>query len=303
MLTAAAATNVQRSLSMELESRSYKTKTGLVEDIGKRGAMEDRNVIDESDSEFRVYGVFDGHGGSQVAQELAKSFSGFLKQMKKEEAQFTSVELASGFQKFDERFKNHFSGSTAAVAVITPNHLRVANVGDSEVLVFVCKRDGRWSTLVASEVHDSRCPGERERIIGLGGRMMPASKTKSRVNGILIVTRSFGDWCLSENTESRSKLITACPHVFELCLQVIYIFHLTRWYGLQYPQDVQSCFVLMASDGMWDGISKQTAGEACLGMIRKGFELSEVCAELKKQASGLGNTGDNTTIMLLCAKC
>jgi protein phosphatase 1L len=105
--------------------------------------------------------------------------------------------------------------------------LYIANIGDSRA---VLASKGR--ALAMSVDHKPHRLDERERIRALGGRIIHYGTL--RVEGVLAITRSFGDrrW---------KKYISATPEV------------VTR--KLQEDDD----YLILASDGLWDCVSNQEA--------------------------------------------
>ncbi|CAN0546816.1 unnamed protein product, partial [Ectocarpus sp. 12 AP-2014] len=117
-------------------------------------------------------------------------------------------------------------GSTAVTAFVRGRRLVVGNVGDSRAVL--CS-DGR--ALPMSSDHKPNKPEERRRIQALGGRVV-YSFGIPRVNGILAVSRAFGD-------RNMKGAVNAEPDVRER--------------DLERHDD----FLVLATDGLWDVMTSQ----------------------------------------------
>ena len=141
------------------------------------------------------YGVYDGHGGAQVAQLCEKllhkniiEHECFLKQ------DFENC-LAMSFSETDKALiqaaveGNWHSGSTVVVTIIHNNVLHLANVGDAEAIL--ARKDPATNTykpIQLSHKHKPTDNDEKERIKKLGGYVV-----LGRVMGSLAVARALGD--------------------------------------------------------------------------------------------------------------
>jgi len=120
-------------------------------------------------------------------------------------------------------------GTTALVTLFLDNKCYVANLGDTRA---VLSRGGKASRLS----FDHKPEAEEERIKGLGGYII-GTVTK-RVNGLLAVSRSFGDFFVHPYLSDEAYL-----HDFEI--------------------SNEDEFLIMACDGVWDEISDERAVEIC----------------------------------------
>jgi serine/threonine protein phosphatase PrpC len=119
-------------------------------------------------------------------------------------------------------------GSTGVVAMIVNRTLYDANAGDSRAVL--CSRQGRAVDM--SVDHKPARDDEKERIEKLGGRIIHYGTW--RVQGVLAVTRSFGDRKLKQ-------FVSAEPEI-------------KSW-----PLSDHDEFLILASDGVWDVLSSQAA--------------------------------------------
>ncbi|KAL8531142.1 hypothetical protein ACS0TY_007960 [Phlomoides rotata] len=227
-------------------------KFGVASICGRRRDMEDAVAIHPSfcrrDHALHYYGVYDGHGCSHVATKCKER----LHEVVEEE-----LLLDGGWQRVMERSFSRMDkevvawnendvdntsitcrcelqtpecdavGSTAVVAVVTPQKIVVANCGDSRAVL--C-RGGKAIPL--STDHKPDRPDELNRIQAAGGRVIYWEG--ARVLGVLAMSRAIGDNYL--------KPYVSCePEVTET------------------ERSVEDECLILASDGLWDVVSNETA--------------------------------------------
>ncbi|KAL8189363.1 hypothetical protein R6Q57_028929 [Mikania cordata] len=206
------------------------------------------------------FGVYDGHGGCQVAEYCRDRVHSALE----EEIKVTKQELIKGtmnetvqvqwektfincFKKLDSEVGGKTSrivngsnaisepvapetvGSTAVVALICSSHVIVANCGDSRAVLYRGKE-----AIALSSDHKPNREDEYARIEAAGGKVIQWNG--QRVFGVLAMSRSIGDgylkpWIIPEPE------VTITPRARE-----------------------DECLIL-ASDGLWDVISNHEACE------------------------------------------
>lgn len=159
--------------------------------------MEDYHVaklINVEGNELGLFAIFDGHKGDQVAAYLQKHlFSNILK-----DGEFLvdpRRTIAKAYENTDKAILSDTSsdlwsgGSTAVTAIlINGKVLWIANVGDSRAIV---SRRGKATQI--SVDHDPNTDAERSMIESKGGFVTNRPGDVARVNGILAVSRTFGD--------------------------------------------------------------------------------------------------------------
>nr|GEX54450.1 protein phosphatase 2C 16-like isoform X1 [Tanacetum cinerariifolium] len=252
--------------------------------IGKRPEMEDAvvvvprfmevpikmfvgdHVVDGVNSSLtslttHFFGVYDGHGGSQVANYCSERVHVALEEELKAYAQETINDtlqvqwekvFTNCFTKVDDEVGGKISrqtleakgdtvnvtsepvapetvGSTAVVAVINSSHIILANCGDSRAVLY------RGKEVVAlSNDHKPNREDELARIEAAGGKVIQWNG--HRVLGVLAMSRSIGDRylkpCIIPNPE-----VTFTARARE-----------------------DECLVL-ASDGLWDVMSNEEVCE------------------------------------------
>lgn len=215
------------------------------------------------------FGVYDGHGGREevdyVESKLHEVVMAELRSLPQSDDVREAVRgaLVAAFQKIDGQLAMlgaWESGCTCTVALAhrlgSKLTLHVANVGDSRAVVV-----GGPGTSAKRLTVDHRAsdPAEARRVAQEGGMVR-----HGRVGGQLSVSRSLGD-------------------------------HHLKCSGLSCVPDVNSFEVednhalVIASDGLWDGLSDDDAGEIIGGCVdcavAQGGDQQTVAAYLREEAA------------------
>ncbi|KAK9831431.1 hypothetical protein WJX81_004250 [Elliptochloris bilobata] len=239
---------------------------------GKRASMEDYyhaqfRRYPKDDEVVGLFGVFDGHGGSNAAAFVqANLFESLLANSK-----FSSdinAAMEEAFVDTDQRYlqadagENRDDGCTAVTAVLVGQKLVVAHVGDSRAVLL---RAGQ--ALALSEDHKPNRTDERSRIEAAGGVVVWAGTW--RVGGVLAVSRAFGDRLLK-------RYVVAKPDV--------------RAEELGAGDDV----LILASDGLWDVLSNQ---DAC-ALVKDIPDAEKAAKRLTDEAYSRGSNDNISAIVL-----
>ena len=260
---------------------------------GRRQTMEDTHIIkvkfEKDDVSHALLAVFDGHGGIHTAKELQTRFANALSQQLVHCAEWQRLSASDKKQKYYDALKAAFKtcsdhlqgnrlhqrcGSTAAVAlVVGQDQIYVANCGDSEIVRFRAQRLHRNSILsddyttnfefeTLTHAHRPSDPDEKKRIESMGGFVTEWGEV-ARVNGILAVSRSFGDFAFAERDEEGvlQFLISSEPFVAG---------------PFEFKKDDH---LVIACDGLWDVVEKGQVGE----MIHE-YREKEVKGELESDS-------------------
>ncbi|CAH8446198.1 unnamed protein product [Schistosoma bovis] len=231
---------------------------------GERPEMQDSHIVVDNLVELMYRGVsneiarvcyfaiFDGHGGAKAAnfackrlhQHIAMRFPrGGMQQVEKDIKRV----LYDSYKKTDEEFlreacqqRPHWrDGSTSATILLVNNTLYIANLGDSKVVLARLVEspsesnnvdvnssntlsNPKLSAICLTKDHNPMDYEERQRIQATG-----ASVQNGRVNNVLEVSRSFGDY------QFKKQGVTCIPDV-KKC---------------QLTDNDQ--FLLIACDGLW----------------------------------------------------
>jgi serine/threonine protein phosphatase PrpC len=237
---------------------------------GPRPYMEDEHFVSNEGNFFAVY---DGHGGSGVAEYLSGHVWNVLNEMLDKQGHFIGTQGTFGGKNLKKAFAETCSliqstiakiskydhvGSTATMVALDNNSIWSINVGDSRSVL--C-RSGKAIDL--SIDHKPNMPSELKRITELGGRVKwygwededgePVTTMGAwRINGNLACSRSFGD-------RLEAPYVIAEPDIVE---------RPRNW--------MEDQFIILASDGLWDVFESQEAvdfvNNVWLGMNSQGQE-------------------------------
>ncbi|XP_071710146.1 probable protein phosphatase 2C 75 [Rutidosis leptorrhynchoides] len=203
------------------------------------------------------FGVFDGHGGHHVSALCKDNMHVILEEelmrvksrTARDKEELWRSAISRSFERIDEMAmtlcecngvekykvcKSHpqFSivGSTAVIALLTPEYLIVANCGDSRAVL--C-RNGKAVPLSVDHKPDRE--DERARIEALGGRILFAGNG-ARVEGVLAMSRAIGDRLLKQ-------VVTSEPEFMFI------------------KREAGDMNLILASDGLWDVLSSELSCE------------------------------------------
>ncbi|XP_057789027.1 protein phosphatase 2C 37-like [Salvia miltiorrhiza] len=234
-------------------------KFGMTSVCGRRRDMEDAVAIHPSfsglspnfPSGMHFFGVYDGHGCSHVATKCRDRMHEIVKdELQTGGSSSWERVMCESFSKMDKEVGDCSSGrdstccvsacrcelqtpqcdavgSTAVVAVVTPDKIVVSNCGDSRAVL--C-RNG--VAIPLSVDHKPDRPDELNRIQEAGGRVI--FWDGPRVLGVLAMSRAIGDNYLKPFVISEPEVTITERAAEDECL-------------------------ILASDGLWDVVSNDTA--------------------------------------------
>jgi protein phosphatase 2C family protein 2/3 len=235
-------------------------------------------------SKLSFFGVYDGHGGSKVAQFAGANIYHILTKQEKFKTGDFEQALKDGFLATDSailsdpKHEDEVSGCTACVGLISDDKIYVANAGDSRA---VLGTKGRAKPL--SQDHKPQLETEKARIQAAGGFV-----DFGRVNGNLALSRAIGDFEFKKgaNLSPEAQIVTAFPDV--------------EVHSLTDDDE----FLVIACDGIWDCQSSQAVVE----FVRRGIvakqELDKICENMMDNClasnSETGGVGcDNMTMLVV----
>jgi serine/threonine protein phosphatase PrpC len=238
--------------------------------------------LDGSD-ELSFFAVYDGHGGREIADFIGSALEQNIAHELKLGTGDIPEQITRAFLLTDEQSRSLdivTSGATAVCALLKSEEsgrvLYVANVGDSRAVL--CSRNGLEDTNSPNTLnyraqrlsYDHRAEDEEEqkRIKASGGFI-----TRSRVLGILAVSRSFGDHGMKDFVISEPYVTTTHLGKSEEC-----------------P------FLILACDGLWDVMTDQEAIEMVLEL---GPEKNEEAAKILVTQSISRGSADNITAIVV----
>ena len=136
-----------------------------------------------------IFGVFDGHGGKEVAVFAADKYEKVLTDLSEFKSGDFETALIKSFYDLDELVSHEEfaldTGCTSNVVLITPDKIFCANAGDSRSILVK-----RGNAVV--ELSKDHKPGntEEEARINAAGHFV----SDDRVDGNLALSRAFGDF-------------------------------------------------------------------------------------------------------------
>ncbi|CAN1150594.1 Protein phosphatase 2C 3 [Linum perenne] len=282
----------------EAQKQHCYPKYGVASVCGRRRDMEDAVAIHPSfcrrngeatseATELHYFGVYDGHGCSHVASRCRARLHELLKEelrleiRSEEESEEWKVAMEKSFGRMDKEVsllsqgtvvatcrcelqtpECDAVGSTATVAVVSPDKIIVANCGDSRAVL--C-RNGKPIPL--STDHKPDRPDELDRIQAAGGRVIYWDGP--RVLGVLAMSRAIGDNYLKPYVISDPEVTISERSADDDCL-------------------------IIASDGLWDVVSNDTAcgvARMCLRGKGKG-KAAGLCSAVEGEGSTAAAAGE-----------
>ena len=243
---------------------------------GWRMEMEDSHVCNTSFGlkDHGFFGVFDGHAGAKVSKYCSQKLLGCILEKYKKECKSSDLKEAlgkaikEGFLQLDSMIQEKLedetsdfykdkdrSGSTAVVAMVTPDWIIWGNCGDSRGIL--C-RNGKVH--FATEDHKPYNIAEKARIERAGGTVM-----LQRVNGSLAVSRALGDFDYKRSTDlpATSQLVSPEPEI--------------EWIDRNEENDT---FLFLACDGIYDVMTNEEVVTYVLHQLELTSDLSSICSNL-----------------------
>ncbi|KAF3454643.1 hypothetical protein FNV43_RR05091 [Rhamnella rubrinervis] len=259
-------------------------KFGVSSVCGRRRDMEDAVAIcpsfcrsdSETTTELHYYGVYDGHGCSHVATRCRERLHELVEEdLQSKEAvsrEWKSV-MERSFSRMDKEViawnetvvgancrcelqtpECDAVGSTAVVAIVTPDKIIVANCGDSRAVL--C-RNGKPIPL--SSDHKPDRPDELNRIQAAGGRVI--FWDGPRVLGVLAMSRAIGDNYLKPYVSCEPEVTITERSAEDECL-------------------------ILGSDGLWDVLSNETVCGVARMCLRGKAHAAPCSALLENEVGG-----------------
>lgn len=281
-------------------------------------SMEDAHDIRICEDEsVAVFGVFDGHGGKEIAEVLREKL--VLTIFKTLTAQLRLDNGATPLAVLLRQIKDCFffidadlqdaanCGSTAIVTVvIAGRYIISANTGDSRAILSL---EGGHSKNMSFD-HKPSNMGERVRIENSGGYVV-----NSRVNEILALSRAFGDFSfkmpwlelstggrhnayLEANRRfARDNLVALPPELNQVTVEPDLLVYDLQ--ALALPE-----FLVLACDGIWDCYKNDQLLHTIRSKLRDGWNLQHIVEYVLNDSISMASsvTGigfDNMTLMIV----
>ena len=211
-----------------------------------------------------LFGIFDGHGGTDVVKYIKDRLPLIIKQsLSSSPLSSMTTTLTNAFTQIDNELRfydSEHTGSTATIITIQNNTLHCANVGDSHAYLLTKDKYTQLTT-------EHKCTDENEakRITQQGGTIQ-----KGRVNGQLVLSRTLGDLHVKQHG------VIAIPSVSVNTI----------------TNDVTFCVI--ASDGVWDVIN----GDSLLTLSKAYVHAGEFAKKIVESAIERGSK-DNVSCVVV----
>lgn len=312
------------------ESSMLGLQFGVASLQGRRSTQEDRWVVlPEINGDMApkwatsaFVGLFDGHGGEECSNILHEQLHSWIFR-DPHDLTLTPAILQTRFEELDTYVcdyllqKGDLSGSTATCVILSPSDAEgkiraiVAHVGDCRLVLSLRNNEVRDVT----EDHRLTMSSERDRILALGGRVV-----NSRVNGVMAITRAFGDLefkgllgrksgAASSSSSSSMSLAssssialipaTVQQNPFQSEEEKIPALLTARpdVHTLELDPRVHE-FLLLACDGLWDVMTSEEAAEIFRDRLHFHGNLQLAAKELAQEAIRR-YSNDNITVVAI----
>jgi serine/threonine protein phosphatase PrpC len=230
---------------------------------GLREYMEDTVLIKECGNQTLLC-VFDGHGGSEVANMCKDLFASIFSHntlIRNIRAAFKNTYKTLDLQ----TFKTPTCGAVAASVLIDKDTIWVANCGDTEVMGITL--DFR-SCQMLSKRH--KVIDEVNRLTGICDITKSHPQDTFRINHTLNVARAIGD--------HHQKAVICTPDVSHYKIN-------------KYK------YIILASDGLWDVLNANDVKNIVEEYSKKGYDLKSIC-DILVEESLLKRSTDNISVVI-----
>jgi integrin-linked kinase-associated serine/threonine phosphatase 2C len=281
-----------------IKREGFEFRAAVHGEQGQRRQMEDTNCICTSlravnegvseDRDFAIFAVFDGHGGKQTATFVRQAFPAELATQVVKVADEPMTDktmrkiLNDTFARVDHRIATEQSGvmdGCCGIVILSFGaKCWIANLGDSAAYLAREAAPGTFKAIPLSNQHNCFAMKEKERILRMGGAV-----ENGRINGILNVTRAFGDIHLKKFG------VISQPDLMKVTID---------------PD--QDRFIIIGSDGLFSSTTALETVELVSELMSNqedgGGDVKELCSELLKDTIENKQVQDNVTGMLLVVK-
>lgn len=243
-----------------------------------RRSMEDEHQS-YGDQRFALFGIYDGHGGDQVAKILKKELIELIVANIRENSNWQIQDcIRKAFAQVEEVViaKDMKAGSTAIIVLIDRQEqmMYIANLGDCRA---VLRSNGQ--AIALSRDHKASDENEAQRIRDAGGKVF-----FGRIKGQLAVSRAFGD--KDYKREGKLAKVMSEPEI-----QI-------------HPITSKDQFIIIACDGLWDAFPAPNGNQDATDFVASRLEFHK--GNIEKAAQDLVNhaindlgSRDNVTAMIV----
>jgi serine/threonine protein phosphatase PrpC len=237
-----------------------------------------------------LFGVFDGHGddGAKASQYIKKILPDFLNKYQSKFLEDPRATLNIIYDEMadmlceNEDIDTYISGTTAVIAIFHDNKLIISNVGDSRVVVGLEDENGNITAKQMTVDHNCYNKEEYDRIVSNGGRVEALQFGEESFGPLrifkgslpypgLVVSRSLGD------EVARRLGVISKPDISIMDV------------------DDKLKFFVLATDGVWDGLSNEEVVEIVYANMDDPQRASEQVTQGSLDGMDKLQIDDNTT--------
>ncbi len=262
---------------------------------------------------YCLLGVCDGHGDQGLVAQFVAEHMPQVLQSHLQGDDWNTV-WKDACLEIDEKLKQAeiAGGSTAVFALVTPEVIVVANVGDSRAILIQSpntleasmkqlslEQSQNSSVIPLSDDHKPNLPQEQARIEGAGMKVVPITfqeegkditiyKVAKSETDLLAVSRAFGDFEYKTNTTlpADDQAVTAVPDI-----------------KVHTRNPEMDLFLVLACDGVWDVCDNRMVQEFVIQQyeIRRQISdtiLPEIGDALLRESLNRGSKDNMTTIIV-----
>lgn len=269
-------------------------RVGICSARGHRPGMEDAHIataftISIGGREFpcRLFGIFDGHGGSEASRFVASHIRQVLEEMivATNQTELSTLGMYNALKLLGVRLSEEFvrkapalndTGTTLTIALTLNGFLWTANIGDSRIILS--------NAGTQEQLTEDQKPGDdyyRQHIIARGG-IVRRSRTwdgrefgPQRMNGVLSTARAIGDGVIMPEYSLSSRAKVTFKRIDEI-----------------HPES----FLILVCDGITDVASTEQIVEAI--HANRTSNPEDLARGLSHSALGAGST-DNVSSLII----
>lgn len=274
-------------------TKELKLKYGSSSDCGRRPYQQDDYLIITDLfglKDTHLFAVFDGHGddGARASQYIKKILPDFLNKYKDNFINDPKTALNKIYDEMadmlcdNDEIDTYISGTTAVIAIFHDNKLIISNVGDSRVVVGLEDEKGNIVARQMTVDHNCYNKEEYDRIIAKGGR----------VEAIQFGEESFGPLRIFKGSLPYPGLVVSRSLGDEVA----------RRLGVISKPDISIIeineklkFCVLATDGVWDGLSNDEVVEIVYANMDDPQRASEQVTQGSLDGMDKLQIDDNTT--------
>lgn len=314
--------------SEKITTIEINNKCGAALSQSKRPQMEDTCMIKKECKDDFMFGVFDGHGGTNISSDLSSTFDSYVSNSlydwshtvtyKNQSVDGNVIEMSQKARNVNALIMAHVNfdkeimraeavGSTSVTAIMINEDMYVSNLGDSRAIlispngtVYQLTEDAKVMTVVDGKYQKNR---HTQDMLNRGGCIKILENTNAsdvtvnnvciedlRINNSLLIPKAFGDKSLGSLPPVDSKKHrSSCTLAISARPDIVVIEKPEQgWDGYK---------LLLCSDGLVDVASTDQIGDYIHTQAANGCHYGTIATDLVRAAINAGSL-DNVTVLL-----